>query len=359
MIPPPIPRNEKQRLESLHALNILDTPAEERFDRITRLAQRLFEVPIVGVSLIDEARQWFKSIQGLEQREIARSASFCAHAILSPEPLIVEDTLEDERFGGNPLVTGEPRIRFYAGQPIAAAEGGRLGTLCLMDTKPRSLSDQDRIALGDLATFAENELNMVRMSRAQMELLSELQMAQKQALLDGMTWLWNREGIVKVLERELAHAGREGTQVSVLVADLDHFAAINDRHGRDAGDSVLKEVVRRMRAGQRASDMIGRVGGEEFLFVLPACGLRGADRVAERVRSNVAAEPVILEREGDLQPIRITISVGAAEHTPETPLTADRLLESARHALNRAKKKGRNRVELSHARPAAAGEGTA
>jgi len=356
MIPPPTPANEKERLESLRRLNILDTPAEERFDRITRLAQRLFEVRIVGVSLIDETRQWFKSVQGLDRREIPRSESFCAHTILTADPLIVEDALGDERFAGNPLVTGEPRVRFYAGQPLAAADGSRLGTLCLMDAAPRALSEQDRIALGDLATFAENELNMVRMSRAQMELLSELGMGQKQALLDGMTWLWNRDGIVKVLERELTHANREGAPVSVLVANLDHFFTVNDRYGRDAGDSVLKEVVRRMRAGQRASDMIGRVGGEEFLFVLPACGLRGADRVAERIRSNVAAEPVLLEREGDLQPVRITVSLGAAEHNQDTPFTADRLFEVARQALQRAKARGRNRVELAH-RPAAASGG--
>jgi len=355
MISPPVPEQEKERLESLRSLNILDTPAEERFDRITRLAQRLFDVPIAGISLVDRDRQWFKSVEGLSVRERPRADSFCAHAILSRGPLIVEDALADGRFAANPLVTGEPRVRFYAGQPLVSADGGRLGTLCIMSGVPRSLSEKDLVALGDLATFAENELNMVRMSRAQMELLSELAEAQKQALLDEMTWLWNRDGIMKVLDRELTHADRESESVSVLIADLDHFDAINDRYGHPAGDTALKEVVRRMRAGQRASDMIGRVDGEEFLFVLPNCNMRGAERVAERIRANVAAEPVLVDQGGDVVPARMTVSVGAAERSPAVPQRAESLVAAARRALDRAKTKGRNRVELAQTLPASSG----
>jgi len=352
---PPVPDEEKERLECLRMLNILDTPAEERFDRIVRLAQRLFEVPIAGVSLVDRDRQWFKSVEGLAVREYPRAASFCAHAILSGEPLIVEDALRDDRFASNPLVTGVARVRFYAGQPLASTEGDRLGTLCIMSGEPRSLSEKDLVALCDLATFAENELNMVRMSRAQMEMLSELEVGQKQALLDDMTWLWNRTGILKVLDRELAHANRESGEVSILIADLDHFGSINDKYGRPAGDAALKEVVRRMRAGQRASDMIGRIGGEKFLFVLPACTLRGAERVAERIRTNVVAEPVLLEQQGDLVPVRMTVSLGAASCRPAASPDTEGLVAAACHALEQAKERGRNRVELARAGQGAAG----
>src|SRR4029077_2723014 len=119
----PIPANEEQRLAALRALGILETPPEERFDRITRLAKRLFGVPIALISLVDADRQWFKSCQGLCVRQTARDRSFCGHALLSPKPMGIPDAPRDERFADNPLVRAEPGIRFYAGQPLKAADG--------------------------------------------------------------------------------------------------------------------------------------------------------------------------------------------------------------------------------------------
>ena len=130
---PDFPPDEAFRLRTLTSLSILDTPAEERFDRLTRLAQRLFNVPIALVSLIDSNRQWFKSCQGLDVRETPRDVSFCAHAILGNDLLVVPDAAADARFADNPLVTGEPFIRFYAGCPLKAPNGSLLGTLCVID----------------------------------------------------------------------------------------------------------------------------------------------------------------------------------------------------------------------------------
>src|SRR2546427_8362325 len=128
----PLPENEAQRLEALRSLKILDTPPEERFDRITRLTMHLFDVPIVLVSLIDTRRQWFKSSQGIPVGEIPRDISFCAHTILGNEVLIVQNTSLDPRFSDNPLVIGNPHVRFYAGLPLAALDGNKIGTFCLM-----------------------------------------------------------------------------------------------------------------------------------------------------------------------------------------------------------------------------------
>jgi len=119
---PEYPDNESSRLDTLHALNILDTSHEERFDRLTRLAKRVLGVPIALVSLVDTNRQWFKSKQGLEATETPRDISFCGHAILGDEILVIEDATRDERFHDNPLVTGEPGIRFYAGYPLEEAD---------------------------------------------------------------------------------------------------------------------------------------------------------------------------------------------------------------------------------------------
>lgn len=155
---PPLPPDESFRLEVLRSLRVLDTPAEERFDRITRAAAHFFGVPIALVSLVDASRQWFKSRYGLEAAETPRDVSFCGHAILASGPLLVEDALRDERFADNPLVVGPPFVRFYAGVPLRGPGNAPLGTLCVVDRVPRAFSPADAAFLMDMAAWAEMEL---------------------------------------------------------------------------------------------------------------------------------------------------------------------------------------------------------
>ena len=155
---PDIPDNEEARLDRLHGLQILDTPSEERFDRLTRLAARAFDVPVALVSLVDTRRQWFKSRVGLEATQTDRDISFCGHAILSDSALVVEDSSLDPRFSDNPLVVGEPRVAFYAGMPLDDGHGNKLGTVCLIDHQPRTFTERDRSLLADLARMVEDEL---------------------------------------------------------------------------------------------------------------------------------------------------------------------------------------------------------
>ena len=155
----PVPPDEDRRLEALQGLKILDTPAEHRFDRLSRLAAVLADVPVVTVTLVDTNRQWFKSCVGLESDGTSRELSFCAHVVADRRDLVVPDTFEDDRFADHPLVTGAPRIRFYAGFPVYHADGACLGTLCLIDTRPRQLSQRTVEALRELATLVEQELN--------------------------------------------------------------------------------------------------------------------------------------------------------------------------------------------------------
>lgn len=161
----PIPQNEAHRLQVLFDLNILDTPPEERFDRVTRLAARLFGVPMAMVSLIDADRQWFKSRVGFPYSETTRDVSFCAHAILQDEVMVVEDAAGDPRFAANPLVTGAPGLRFYAGFPLAAPDGSKLGTLCLIDRVQRGFSEDERALLRDLGTIVANEFMACELER--------------------------------------------------------------------------------------------------------------------------------------------------------------------------------------------------
>jgi len=154
----PLPEDEVRRIGALHELEILDTPPEQRFDRYTRIAATLFDVPIALVSLVDTDRQWFKSAHGLDAEETPRDMAFCAHAILTDDILLVPDALQDPRFADNPLVTENPRVRFYAGVPLKAADGSRIGTLCVIDHRPRYMDDSRLTLLRDLGGLVEREL---------------------------------------------------------------------------------------------------------------------------------------------------------------------------------------------------------
>jgi PAS domain S-box-containing protein len=156
----PLPTDEMQRLEALRALKLLDTPPEERFDRITRLTARILNVPIAYVTLVDEHHEFKKSSYGSDTIETPRDISFSAHAILEKKPLVVPDAQMDSRFADNPLVTGKPHIRFYAGNPIAAPDGSPVGTLCVIDRLPRIPSTEDLQNLRDLAMIVQNELHL-------------------------------------------------------------------------------------------------------------------------------------------------------------------------------------------------------
>jgi phosphoribosyl 1,2-cyclic phosphodiesterase len=154
----PIPRDEEKRLNLVRDLGLFDSKPEERFDRITRLATALFDVPVATITLIDEHRQWFKSKHGTTVQENPRDASFCAHVLHLREPMIVTDALRDDRCADNPLVRGGPRIRFYAGYPLELDDGTCVGTLCLLDTRPRTMSESQLDRLGDLARIATDEI---------------------------------------------------------------------------------------------------------------------------------------------------------------------------------------------------------
>jgi GAF domain-containing protein len=152
-----IPANEAERLAALHELLILDTPPEERFDRVIRFAAEEFDMPMAVMSLVDDERNWFKSVVGLDVCEVPRDIAFCSYAILQAEPLVVEDASLDPRFSDNPLVTGGPGLRFYAGVQLAS-RGQRIGTLCVLDVVPRRFDATDVAILRSLRTLVQDEL---------------------------------------------------------------------------------------------------------------------------------------------------------------------------------------------------------
>lgn len=272
---PEKPEDESTRLAELRSLSLLDSDPEERFDRVTRLAQRLFDVPIALVSLIDEDRQWFKSRQGLEVAETTRDISFCGHAILGDDVMHVPDATADARFADNPLVTDDPSIRFYAGCPIVGPGGSKLGTLCIIGREPRLLSESDELSLRDLAEMVEREIAALHLAAS-----------------DELTGLSNRRGFELLATKVLGVCRRGGVGASLLYLDLAGFKAINDEHGHSEGDRALEEFARILEHTFRASDVIARLGGDEFTVLLTgaidpgdACH-RLRDALAERNRTS-------------------------------------------------------------------------
>ena len=156
----PVPANETERMAALRSYEILDTKPEERFDDLTKLAALICGVPISLISLIDTDRQWFKSKFGLDVQETPRAQAFCTHAIMQPEMFVVPDASRDERFARNPLVTGDLHIRFYAGAPLATRDGHLLGTLCVIDRKPHTLTEQQTQALEILSRMVIENIEL-------------------------------------------------------------------------------------------------------------------------------------------------------------------------------------------------------
>jgi diguanylate cyclase (GGDEF)-like protein len=321
---PSTPHNELSRLQTLRSLELLDTEAEERFDRVTRLARRLFGVPIVLVSLVDEHRQWFKSNQGLDATETPRDISFCGHAILDSGPLIVPDAREDERFASNPLVTGSPYIRFYAGQPISATDGSRMGTLCLIDHAPRRMSAEDQALLRDLAGMVEDELRAIRL-----------------ATIDPLTGLCNRSGFEMLAAHAFAFCARHDKPASLLFMDLDGFKAINDEFGHQAGDAALATFSTLLQATFRESDVIARLGGDEFVVFLSAASDNEAFGAVQRLES------LVRERNGKhLSPYEIRFSAGLKRYDPSRHATLEDLLEDADQEMYRQKQASQRSASL-------------
>ncbi len=248
---PQLPNDETKRLVSLHSLRLLDSAPEDRFDRITQMAKRLYDVDICLVSLVDSDRQWFKSRQGLSACETNRNISFCGHAILEEQAFVIKDTHEDPRFVDNPLVTGDPFIRFYAGYPVHGPNGHRIGTLCLIDRLPRNFSDSDRETLKDFAALVDDELA----SNSEMN-------------VDEMTRIANRRGFTMVGKHLLPLCERNKLAVEVLFFDLDGFKGINDTYGHQAGDDALKYFAKLLLKSFRKADVIARLGGDEFVVMM-------------------------------------------------------------------------------------------
>jgi phosphoserine phosphatase RsbU/P len=261
MIAAPIPVDDAERLEALHALNLLDTPPEERFDRITRVLTLVLRVPMAYISLVDSDRQWFKSSCGLDPKttETPRAVSFCGHAILSDELMVVPDAAQDVRFRDNPLVTGDPHIRFYAGYPLTGPGRQKVGTLCIADHRPRSLVESELGALREMAGIVERELGLVEAVHLQGDLI-----ASQQRLLRELTQAAQYvrsmlpkplDGAVRTRWRFEPSSQLGGDFFGYDWIDGDHFALyLLDVSGHGVGAALLSVSVANVLRGRSLPD---------------------------------------------------------------------------------------------------------
>ena len=317
----PVRDDEIARVQSLHALGVLDTSVSGVMDAFTRVAADVYDAPMAAVSLVDTHRQWFKAMLGLDIREVPRTHSFCAHAIMTPaRPFVVEDAARDPRFTRNPLVTGAPYLRFYAGASVEDGDGLPLGTLCVMDRRPRTPDARLLRQLQDLAAGVS----------AALQLEGAMRRLRRMATHDPLTGLLNRQGLWAGIETL-----GDGTYTLLLI-DLDHLKRVNDAHGHDAGDAALRELGGRLREMAGADALVARWGGDEFVIVRPgameASAARAlADEVGTRIRRPLVWRDAVLT---------VTGSIGLAEGAAGEGLAA--LIERADQALYAAKRAGRD-----------------
>ena len=336
----PLPVNEKERLAALRRYEILDTLPELAYDRVTRLASRLFGAPIALISLLDEHRQWFKSTYGMDVMQTSRDVAFCGYAILGSDVMCVPNAKDDFRFRDNALVTGDPHIRFYAGAPLQDPEGWKLGTLCVIDYVPRApLTAEENATLEDLAAIVMAELQL----RTALQALSAVnEKLTRLAGTDPLTLLPNRLAFEQELEHRLTSFPAQ--QSTVMYLDLDGFKAVNDGPGgHAAGDALLTIMARMLADCLPPGAMLARMGGDEFVALVSGLNRQGIEDLAEQM-CTCLDRAVTLE---DGTSYRCGTSIGIACY-PQDGTTAGVLVRRADQAMYLSKQGGGRCYRMSN-----------
>lgn len=333
----PIPGNEDERLRALHSLDLLDTPAEERFDRLTRLAGRLFQAPVSMFTFVDRERQWFKSAQGHLISETPRIQSFCQYTIMANEPLVVQDARSDSRFFDLPVVF-DMGVRFYAGVPVRHRNGQVIGTLCILDFEARKVSEADQRALLDLGRCTETELQVMSFQKAEREMLEEMDSLRRRASIDQTARCWSasmgRDLLSRMLEAQKPDSERG---LGVLLITLNRLNEIAEKLGHEARDHALRAAADRIRMSAPDNFVLSRSDLATYMILLSDLSAQQADEVAQKICDAVGKEP---HRMGDSQlPLEVSagLALSAFPHPKSEPL-----LDSAVKAMGRARQKGAN-----------------
>lgn len=319
---PPVLVNEPERLASLIRHDILDTKPETRFDEITKLGQRLFETSICLISLVDSDRQWFKSNQGLGAVQTSRAISFCAHAIAEEFPLVINDATQDIRFADNPLVLGEPHIRFYAGAPLVDDEGMALGTFCIIDSEVRKFASSDIQLLQALADIAMSEIELRTFER-----LQKPDRVSKN--IDASTRAFSRSSFDVIFAAKCALADRENRSVNLILIDVDILAEADlqsSELGYERYAAIFADLVRQITKGR---GLLSRLGRTRFAILLGGLEERRAEIMAQRILDSAQRLRVDKSREQLFLANAGVASRALNQQPAEVLLVAERCLEKA------------------------------
>jgi diguanylate cyclase (GGDEF)-like protein len=335
---------ELDRLRAVRRYEVLDTPSDETFHRICALTARVLQTPIALISIVDSDRAWFMASHGLSLSQVPRDPAVSPSIFLHSTPWTVNDARLDLRTQSHPLVTGDFCLRFYAGAPLITNDGYNLGTLCAIDQKPRELSSIDVGVLQELAALIMHEMELrleIRCALKMDDTLLQRTRAEKRraeflSKHDLLTGLGNRRKLDEIFAVEINRLRRHGGSLCLSIADLDHFKRINDGHGHAIGDEVLAQFGELLCLQMRPTDTAARIGGEEFVVLMPHTKIREALGTAERLRT-----AMVDRRFGPLEN-SVTVSIGVAELRPGED--GDSLLRRADRALYSAKRAGRNQV---------------
>ncbi len=328
MEPPRKTAEEAFRLDTLHSLRLLDTPPEERFDRLCRIARRMLDTPWAMLTLVDDERLWIKASCGLDLHEIPREYSFCGHALHDDDFLVVSDAGVDPRFADNPYVTDDPGIAAYAGCPVAAGNGSRVGTLCVCDARPHEFPEEDLVLLRDLANIAERELD-----------------APRAGTLDALTGLSDPDGFYALARQTLTFCERFRHPATLAFFQLGEGDIQSPLHGHAMADRLLSRFADILLTSSRESDVRGRVDTGEFAILLPNCDQARVDRVLERINAALSEYRHVDDPERAPR-----VHAAAVEYDPQRHDDIKLLVDEAAWQLNR-QLHPENRPEKSNMKP--------
>lgn len=297
MLAAPVPLGEAARVAALRSLRVLDTLPEERFDRITRLACRIFDAPMASIALVDEQREWSKARQGVDAQNLARELSIAAHVILQDRAWVAADLLTDARFADHPLVVGPAQWRSCAAYPLHAADGARVGALCVLDQRPRDYTAVELASLADLAALVDAEL-----------------LTQSQSPTDELTGLANRRGFMALATHLLAACRRSGRPATLIAIDLD---------GHDGGDETLRAFAELLFQHFRASDVVAHLGNDEFAVLCSGASTAQIGPTMTRLREAFNRSAMVEQN------IELSWNSGIAEFHPALDADVHALLRVA------------------------------
>lgn len=345
---PCIPENEERRLAEVYNLNILDSPREVYFENITRILQNIFDVDIVAISIIDSDRQWFKAIRGANLKETPRELSLCAHAILDKNLFIINDTLQDERFHDHPLVTGDPKIRFYAGCPLFTKNGLGIGSLCLINKAPREIDAMQQSILSDFGRFVEDLLNDSVLKSNNKAINKQLEVIKKD-FTDEQNMLLSRESFINYFNH-LRHINSNNYHNNTLskysnfylaIVEITNIQSVNNIKDSKFKNIVLETIIDQIIKNLSGSDIIANYDKDKYLLVIDNVGPNRLNKTFNNIVSDV--RNIDLNQYGFDYKFEVSIGWSYFQQNRQQPIT--KMMQMASKQLQVSKQQHKNFIE--------------